>query len=595
VDRKSQIAIEYAYRFKKKHPQFHVFWVFAANRSRFQQAYQDIAERLSLPGYDDPAADACKLVSRWLAEEDTQWLMIIDNADDAELFSYSDEAKPAAEDPTQSQPPLIKYLPSRLSASKLLLITTRSLKIGDILSNGEQCIEVPQFNHEEALRLLQHRSKEPAASDKSPESDKLLQVLEYIPLAITQAAAFIRRNRMALRDYLTALEKDDQNLKDYLSSEQSDDRRDSDHPSAVFRTWKISFDQIRKQEPLSAEVLSLMALFDRRDIPQWLLKSPQDTDVEFTEAIGTLKAFNLIVQEADSESLSMHPLVQHSIQVWLEQNHKKIQYVEQALQRLASEFPYSKHENREICGRLYPHARVVLGYKGTSESSKRARSDLFYVIGSYDMNQGKYRVAEKNALEALHLCEAVAKNSSQELACRKLLGQVLIYQGKYEKAEQIFRDLLRAQTTLLRKNHPDTLGTMHELARSFDYQLKPSEAEELFRNTLKLKEVELGEDHLATQLTKHGLASVLRDQQKYEEAEEIFQRVLKSREIILGKEHPDTLTTIHNLALVLHDRQKYEEAEEIFQRVWKSEEIILGKEHPDTLTTMHNLAFVLRD
>ena len=186
VDRKSQIAIEYAYRFKKKHPHVHVFWVFAANRSRFQQAYQDIAERLKLPGSEDPAADVCDLVLRWLTEEDTQWLMIIDNADDPELFSPSVDAEPAAEDPTLSQSPLTKYLPTRLSSIKLPLFTTRSEKVGDILSHGEQCIEVPPFNHDEGLLLLQHRSKDSAAHDKSPASEMLLQILEYIPLAITK-------------------------------------------------------------------------------------------------------------------------------------------------------------------------------------------------------------------------------------------------------------------------------------------------------------------------------------------------------------------------------------------------------------------------
>jgi tetratricopeptide (TPR) repeat protein len=593
VDRKSQIAIEYAYRFKEKYPQKHVFWVFAANRSRFQQAYQDIAERLRLPGYDDPAADVCKLVLRWLAEEDTQWLMIIDNADDPELFFPPESAEPASGDPSLSEYPLIKYLPTRLSASKLLLITTRSEKVGDILSHGEQCIEVPPFNYEEALLLLQHRSKDAAAIDQSPESAKLLQILEYIPLAITQAAAFIRRNRTSLQDYLTALEKDDQNLKDYLSAEQSDDRRDGDHPSAVFRTWKLSFDQIRKQEPLSAEVLSLMALFDRRDIPQSLMKSPQDSDVDFKKAIGTLKAFNLIVQEADSTTLSMHPLVQYSIQVWLEHNGKKIEYEEQALQRLESEFPYPEHETREICGRLYPHAQVVLGYKTASESSRKVRGELFRVIGWYDMNQGNYRVAEKNVLEALHLLEVVAKNSPGELDCRRLLGHILVDQGKYEKAEQMLKENLKAETTLLRKNHPDTLSTMQELARALHLQGKYSEAEELSRKTLKLKEVELGEGHSTTLATMNDLALVLIDQQKYEEAKEIIQRVLKSLETVLGKEHPDTLTSMHNLASAISSQQKHEEAEEMFQEVLTLSEKVLGKEHPNTLRSMNCLALVL--
>jgi tetratricopeptide (TPR) repeat protein len=594
VDRKSQIAIEYAFRFKQSHPQHHVFWVYAASRNRFIQAYQDIAQRLRLPRHDDPAVDVCKLVLDWLAEEDTQWLMIIDNVDDPELFFRSKEAEPSAEDTSASKNLLIKYLPSRLSSSKLLLITTRSTKVGCRLSNREQCIDVPPFNDEEALLLLQQRPKDPATSGRSLESDELLKELEYIPLAISQAAAFIRENDMSFGEYLTSLKKNKQNLEDYLTDEQFDDRRDGERSSAVFLTWKFSFDQIRKQEPLSAEVLSLMALFDRRDIPQSLLKYPQDSDVDFIKATGTLKAFSLIVQEADSTTLSMHPLVQHSIQFWLKQNKEKVKYEEQALQQLASEFPYLEHENREICGRLYPHAQVVLGYNPTSESSKKARGDLLCMVGWYDQVQGNYGVAEKNVLEALRLFEEVlAMNSPESLKARYHLGIILIDQGKYEKAEQMFKVNLRTDETLLGERHHKTLQTMHQLARTFQLQGKYKEAEKMFRKTLKSKVELVGENHPSYQATMNELAMTLRKQSKNKEAEEMFLQVLKFGETVLGKKHPDTLSTMHNLALILGDQQKYDEAEEMFRNVLKLSEPVLREEHPKTLMTMHNLASVL--
>ena len=55
-------------------------------------------------------------------------------------------------------------------------------------------------------------------------------------LAITQAAAFVRRNRMSTPKYLAVLEKDDENLKDYLSAGLQDARRNRGFPNAIFRT-----------------------------------------------------------------------------------------------------------------------------------------------------------------------------------------------------------------------------------------------------------------------------------------------------------------------------------------------------------------------
>ncbi|EMT62952.1 hypothetical protein FOC4_g10013144 [Fusarium odoratissimum] len=54
---KSQIAIEYAYRVRKSVPQTWVFWVYAANAARFEQAYRDIANKAEIPGYEDLKAD----------------------------------------------------------------------------------------------------------------------------------------------------------------------------------------------------------------------------------------------------------------------------------------------------------------------------------------------------------------------------------------------------------------------------------------------------------------------------------------------------------------------------------------------------------
>ena len=61
----------------------------------------------------------------------------------------------------------------------------------------------------------------------------------------------------------------------------------------------------------------------------------------------------------------------------------------------------------------------------------------------------------------------------------------------------------------------------------------------------------------------NNLASVLTSQGRYEEAERLYRQVLTLRDETLGKEHPDTLRTLNNLALVLTDQGKYEEAERI--------------------------------
>jgi hypothetical protein len=87
--RNSQIAIQYAYKTRDRYPHRHVFWVYAANATRLDRAYQKIAGDLKLEGCGDPKADTCQLVHEWLnGEDDVEWLMIVDNGDVADLFSH---------------------------------------------------------------------------------------------------------------------------------------------------------------------------------------------------------------------------------------------------------------------------------------------------------------------------------------------------------------------------------------------------------------------------------------------------------------------------------------------------------------------------
>ena len=67
--RKSQIAIEYSYRARKKFPQTWIFWVHASNAARFEQGYRTIADSIKLPQRDEPKADILQLVSNWLCDE----------------------------------------------------------------------------------------------------------------------------------------------------------------------------------------------------------------------------------------------------------------------------------------------------------------------------------------------------------------------------------------------------------------------------------------------------------------------------------------------------------------------------------------------
>lgn len=74
---------------QKQNSQTTVFWIHASTKIRFEQAYQEIADRLELPGRDNPKVNVLRLVYNWLSSKaNGQWLMILDNVDDGSVFFW---------------------------------------------------------------------------------------------------------------------------------------------------------------------------------------------------------------------------------------------------------------------------------------------------------------------------------------------------------------------------------------------------------------------------------------------------------------------------------------------------------------------------
>jgi hypothetical protein len=162
-DRKSQIAIEYCYRFRDQHTESHVFWIHASTVYKVDQAYKDIARKLCLPGWNDPNVDTFQLVLEWFSDDaHGPWLLVLDNADDMETF-FSIQSNPSSVG-SENTAPLVNYLPRGSNAS--ILITTRDKRVGERLANREKAIMVLPMAEPEAERLLWSKVDQEGSMDK---------------------------------------------------------------------------------------------------------------------------------------------------------------------------------------------------------------------------------------------------------------------------------------------------------------------------------------------------------------------------------------------------------------------------------------------
>ncbi|CUS09282.1 unnamed protein product [Tuber aestivum] len=126
----------------------------------------------------------------------------------------------------------------------------------------------------------------------------ILDSLHYIPLAIAGAAAFMTETRTLPSAYWKIFRGSDEQARRLLSQPFCDMQRGADMTESILATYFITFDQIAAQMPRAADLLHLIAFFDRENIPEELLRQGglegTDDPIEFRQAIGILLGFRLL-------------------------------------------------------------------------------------------------------------------------------------------------------------------------------------------------------------------------------------------------------------------------------------------------------------
>jgi hypothetical protein len=92
----------------------------------------------------------------------------------------------------------------------------------------------------------------------------LLALLTHLPLAITQAMAYLNENQISLTEYLQLFENTDHDKIELLSTEFQDDTRYEQSQDPVAITWFISFNQIRKADELASRILMFLVYVEPR-------------------------------------------------------------------------------------------------------------------------------------------------------------------------------------------------------------------------------------------------------------------------------------------------------------------------------------------
>ncbi|RMZ77324.1 hypothetical protein DV736_g6698, partial [Chaetothyriales sp. CBS 134916] len=365
---KSALVLEFAYRALARDARRTVFWVPAISQESFELAYREIGLRLHVPGIGEDNADIKQLVKEALSSSKRDWLMIVDNADDPEVLM-------SGADGDLGSVRLLDYLPHNERGK--IIFTTRSRKAASDLTQAS-VLELQDMDKVEARQLLEQRITKQTFLADERAVDELLETLTCLALAIVQAAAFINSNDISVSEFISLVRNTGTEI-DMFGEKFEDPSRYREMDSTIAKTWYISFEQIRKQDPLAAEYLSFMACIDRINIPQSLLP-PKGSLLQRIKAIGTLKGYAFIAQRQQAlpglggeVSFDMHRLVHMMSARWLDGHNQQEDWTAKAAKRLEEVVPYGGHEKKDIWSRYLPHAIHLANLEDTVDETARQR------------------------------------------------------------------------------------------------------------------------------------------------------------------------------------------------------------------------------
>ena len=530
---KTQVALEFAYTVKKTQPEYSVFWMPALSMESFEQACTEIARTLGISQAAEDKEDVKELVRRQLSSERAgRWLLIVDNADDMEIVTGSEQVRGIAD-----------YLPH--SEEGLVVFTTRTQEAAVALAISDVII-LEAMSRQEAVDLLKSSLIRKDLLNSDSNTTDLLDELTYLPLAIAQAAAYINTKEIFISEYLQLLRNTEQDMVSLLSREFYDGTRYRGSKNAVATTWLVSFNQILKHDPAAADLLSFMSCIEPKAIPRSILPTVE-LEEEMVHAIGTLCAYALVVRRADEETYDLHRLVHMATRVWLGEHGLAAEKTEKAIRHVRVVFPSDDWEYRALWRAYLPHALKLVKSKEGKEVVERY--DLCLWIGRCLQVDGRVGEAVRWLEECVReRCKIFEADNADLLASQHVLAIAYQADGQVGKAVQLLEHVVAVREKVLTEEHPSRLASQHALARAYQADGQVGKAVQLLEHVVAVQEKVLTEEHPSQLASQHALSLAYRADRQVGKAIKLLEHVVAVKAKVLRDGHPSRVISQNVLA-----------------------------------------------
>ncbi|MEU6339207.1 tetratricopeptide repeat protein [Streptomyces cellulosae] len=591
---KTQLAADYARAAWDESGLDVLVWITASTRSAVVSGYAQAGIELCRAAPDDPDR-AAKTFLAWLAPKPGQrpcrWLIVLDDvADPGDLIGHARE----------SGSRYSLWPPS--SPHGRVLVTTRR-RDAALFGEGRRRIEVGLFTPDESVAYL---TASLDAQDRSEPGDQLAALasdLGHLPLALSQAAAYLIDSNQTAADYRALLTDRattlDQLAPDVLPDEQA---------AACAAAWSLSIDRADTLRPvgLARPMLHLAALLDANGIPRDVLTGPRArahlaatnltpepapcTQADAVRVLRSLDRLSLIdhTPETPHQAVRIHRLIQRAARDTLTADeHNRAARI--AAEALMDAWP-TVDSDSALVHALLSNSGALWGTSAPSLLLHGIHPVLFRAgksLGELGLPTNAAHYHEQLGEAARPL---IGERHPDYLTARHGAAFWTGLSGRAGQAAEEFADILAVRTAVLGPDHPDTLLTRHNLARWRGEAGDPIGAVAAYQDLLADELRALGPDHSLTLSTRNNLANWRAHAGDPAAAVDELSQLLADRLRVLGSDHPHTLLTRYNLAKARGESGAPEEAVAELAELLTDWQQVLGVEHPSCLMTRNALA-----
>ena len=569
---KTQLAIEYAYRYAEKYQV--VWWVPADQIALIRSTLAALAPRLNLtdipPGrVEDSVAAVLDALRR--GEPYNRWLLIFDNADQPE--------------------PIREFIPH---GPGHVIVTSRNRGWDRFV----EALEVDVFTREESLEYLQRRVKGISALD----AERLAEELGDLPLALDQAAALLTETLMTVDVYLRLLAEESDRI-------LGENPAPADYPLPVAAAWSLSVTRLQEQTPYAMELLQRCAFFGPAAIPldmldrgRYVLDPPlRDTlrdPILMTRVIRALGRYSLARIDHYRRTLEVHRIIQRLIRDELDAEEQFAMRHEVHLLLAASD-PGDPDDVDN-----WPKYAELLAHVGPSEVVT-CRTEfvrrLAQNIVRYLYISGNYNSALTSADNALtRWTPDSGEDDLYVLIMARLKAQILRAVGRYQEAYELAEITFERMRAILGADHEETLILMNGLCVDRRARGDFKGSLELTKASLDRHRAVFGNDHPRTFAAMNNLAEDYELNSDYGVARKLNEELYEEKLVFYhGDSHPQALLTLNALARVIREEGNFIEARDKARRARNGfkdlvQQHVLPEGHPWVMQQVVDFSIALR-